>query len=338
MLDAPESGDYEAYVRWPGDVPGAARKAEFTIDHDGGNDTFVVNQRVDGNQWNLLGIFSFTAGTGEVTLGDGGRRRHVLADAVRIVKTGLPSGPAQVFYYHDDHLGTPNRITDDSGTVVWAANYEPFGSALVGVDIVANNLRFPGQYFDAETGLHYNYFRDYDPSIGRYLQSDPVGLRGGPSTFLYVGANPLYWIDPMGLDRECIFFPYLITHSASGQTQDNITRRWDDTRCGPGFGIGAPFPPDESGSDSRKRRRNSVIDLINPKYLCQTTYYMAGHTDELYMATGFGVLRCYSDCGKLVDSVIGYKRLADKDEWRKIEDSEFEESHAGRIYEADKRS
>lgn len=61
------------------------------------------------------------------------------------------------------------------------------------------NLRFPGQYFDAETGKHYNYFRDFDPAIGRYTESDPIGLRGGLNTYGYVRANPLGLIDPLGL-------------------------------------------------------------------------------------------------------------------------------------------
>jgi RHS repeat-associated protein len=66
------------------------------------------------------------------------------------------------------------------------------------------NLRFPGQLFDGETGLHYNYFRDYDPSIGRYVESDPIGLAAGPNTYAYAGANPLNASDATGLlTRMC---------------------------------------------------------------------------------------------------------------------------------------
>lgn len=66
------------------------------------------------------------------------------------------------------------------------------------------NLRFPGQYYDQESGLNYNYFRDYDPAMGRYVQSDPIGLGGGLNTFGYVGANSLVNIDPYGLRTDSL--------------------------------------------------------------------------------------------------------------------------------------
>ncbi len=80
----------------------------------------------------------------------------------------------EYYYFHNDHLGTPQRITDQSGTIVWSANYRPFGEASITIDTVTNPFRFPGQYLDPETGLHYNYFRYYEPGIGRYLRVDPV--------------------------------------------------------------------------------------------------------------------------------------------------------------------
>src|SRR5512147_365268 len=92
---------------------------------------------------------------------------------------------------HNDHLGTPQKMTDATGTVVWAADYKPFGEATVTVSTITNNLRFPGQYYDQETGTHYNYFRDYDPAIGKYKQADSIGLTGGINLYAYSLNNPL---------------------------------------------------------------------------------------------------------------------------------------------------
>jgi uncharacterized protein RhaS with RHS repeats len=71
------------------------------------------------------------------------------------------------YYYHNDHLGTPQVLTNGSGNVVWKAKYTPFGEANISVETETNPFRFPGQYYDTETGLHYNYFRYYDPTTGR---------------------------------------------------------------------------------------------------------------------------------------------------------------------------
>ncbi len=106
---------------------------------------------------------------------------------------------SDIYYYHNSHLGTPEMMTDSNQAIVWQASYSPFGKADISVELVENNIRFPGQYFDSESGLHYNYFRDYDPEIGRYIQSDPIGLAGGINTYGYVGGNPVNYIDPLGL-------------------------------------------------------------------------------------------------------------------------------------------
>ena len=105
-----------------------------------------------------------------------------------------------VYFIHADHLGSPRVVTNQSGTVVWRAYYDPFGKATITTQSVALNIRFPGQYFDSETGLHYNYFRDYDPQTGRYLQSDPIGLAAGLNSYAYVGNNPARFVDPSGLE------------------------------------------------------------------------------------------------------------------------------------------
>ncbi len=106
---------------------------------------------------------------------------------------------ADIYYIHNNHLNTPQVISDAQGDSVWQADYSPFGQASVSASsTITFNLRFPGQYFDAETGLHYNYYRIYDPATGRYIQSDPIGLEGGLNTYEYVGGNPNTRYDPDG--------------------------------------------------------------------------------------------------------------------------------------------
>ena len=104
-----------------------------------------------------------------------------------------------VYYFHNDHLGTPQVLTDDSQAIAWKAVYTPFGEAVPSIQTVENPFRFPGQYYDQETGLHYNYFRYYNPQTGRYVTPDPIGLEGGINLFAYVAGNPLRWVDPLGL-------------------------------------------------------------------------------------------------------------------------------------------
>jgi RHS repeat-associated protein len=102
------------------------------------------------------------------------------------------------YYYHNDHLGTPQILTSESQAVAWKAVYTPFGEAVTSIATVENPFRFPGQYYDPETGLHYNYFRYYDPTTGRYVTPDPIGLAGGTNLFVYTN-NPVNRIDPWGL-------------------------------------------------------------------------------------------------------------------------------------------
>ena len=122
--------------------------------------------------------------------------------------TLIPS--MQVFHYHNDHLGTPNELTNQQGEVVWLADYEAWGNTakvvwreekLEQLQVSANELqpiRFQGQSFDTETGLHYNRFRYFDPDLGMFTTRDPIGLLGGNNVFQYA-PNPTGWIDPFGL-------------------------------------------------------------------------------------------------------------------------------------------
>jgi RHS repeat-associated protein len=119
-----------------------------------------------------------------------------------------PLKAVRLLYIHTDHLGIPRVLSDSSRQVVWKAAYDAFGSATISDDPdgdgqpVQMNLRLMGQYHDAETGMHYNYMRDYDPTNGRYLQSDPIGIAGGLNTYIYGLNNPLSYVDPSGLICE----------------------------------------------------------------------------------------------------------------------------------------
>jgi RHS repeat-associated protein len=112
-----------------------------------------------------------------------------------------------VYYIHTDHLDTPREITNEQNQTIWKNPplTEPFGMTPVDDDPDGDgqtftfNLRFPGQYYDQETGTHYNYYRDnYLPDFGRYGQSDPIGLEGGINTYGYANNNPLIFVDSTG--------------------------------------------------------------------------------------------------------------------------------------------
>jgi RHS repeat-associated protein len=194
-----QPGQYEVFARWPSSKK-QNRSADYTITHSADVHVTPQDQSQNGNQWVSLGVFDFDGGGSEyVELSDSGGK--TAADAIRLVALNPPveTSPGSVYYVHNDHLGTPQVITDEDQTIVWSANYQPFGDVEITTAIIANNLRFPGQYYDEESGLHYNYFRDYDPSLGRYVQSDPIGLQGGLNTYAYVDSNPTGYTDPHGL-------------------------------------------------------------------------------------------------------------------------------------------
>ena len=132
------------------------------------------------------------------------------------VFTPDPTGatrPPLVFYIHTDHLDAPRVVVDKNNAARWSWLAEPFGTTTAngnpaGLGAFTFNLRLPGQVFDAESGLHYNFFRDYDAGSGRYVQSDPIGLQGGINTYSYVFGNPLIYADPLGLDVEVGVRPF----------------------------------------------------------------------------------------------------------------------------------
>jgi RHS repeat-associated protein len=129
------------------------------------------------------------------------------AAAEEIVWLGdLPVGTIQggaAYSIAPDHLGAPHQIVNSANGQVWFWNHDPFGNgAPTAAAGFAHRLRFPGQIYDAESGLHSNGHRDYDPRLGRYVESDPIGLEGGINTYAYAGNNPVSAIDPFGLDPK----------------------------------------------------------------------------------------------------------------------------------------
>jgi RHS repeat-associated protein len=137
------------------------------------------------------------------TIGEYGQQ-HV--DTVETVYLGdLPIAvltPSMNFYVLADHIGAPLVLASPDGQIAWDwRNHDPFGNNAPRISTLLPGYhhRFPGQIADSETGLFYNYLRDYDPQTGRYIQSDPIGLRGGENTYAYVNADPVRLKDFYGL-------------------------------------------------------------------------------------------------------------------------------------------
>ncbi|PVV25102.1 MAG: hypothetical protein B6D78_00685 [gamma proteobacterium symbiont of Ctena orbiculata] len=191
---------------------------------------------------------------------------------------------------HTDHLGAPRAVTDDAQQSVWSAVYSPFGLINIEQQQITLNIRLPGQYEDQESGTYFNYHRDYDPSTGRYLTSDPIGLKGGINTYAYVGGNPLNNIDPLGLfllafdgtwvDRDSTDPRMAITSNvelfrdyyedANGTNSTRYIRGVGtdgnfDSVLGGGFAIGARDLINEAVRMLRNHLRNSedrIIDIV----------------------------------------------------------------------------
>ncbi|MDO6591948.1 hypothetical protein DS901_02640 [Loktanella sp. D2R18] len=147
-------------------------------------------------------------------------REYIWADGmvVAVVEGGA------LYFVRTDHIGRPIFATDDAGTKVWEASYLPFGGVLTSTGD-NSELRFPGQWFQSETALHQNWMRDYDPTTGRYIQADPLGLVDGASVYGYALQNPGRYTDPTGKQSEPglgdQFNPF-------GSRDDDNTRNYND--------------------------------------------------------------------------------------------------------------
>ena len=198
QLNLSASANYTVAVRYSQDGPN--RPLALLID---GVQKAIINFTPTSN-WNTwavaTAVINIPAGNHSLSLKTtGASGPNVDKVDISSVEQNTGSEPA-LYFVHSDHLTTPQVVTNQSQSVVWVADYEPFGKAKLGLlNSINLDSRFPGQYLDSETGLYYNYFRDYDPSIGRYIESDPIGLNGGINTYAYVGGNPLSGTDPYGL-------------------------------------------------------------------------------------------------------------------------------------------
>jgi RHS repeat-associated protein len=147
------------------------------------------NALVERYHYGLEGeLLAITGSTGNVIA------QYVYLDGLLLAEV---SGTGVISFIHSDHLGTPQKVSNSAGTVINDYRWQPFGEAMPAN--TNHRVKFPGQHFDAETSLHYNTFRTYDPTLGRYLEHDPIGLEGGWNRYGYVGGNPLANIDPQGL-------------------------------------------------------------------------------------------------------------------------------------------
>jgi RHS repeat-associated protein len=204
-----------------------------------------------------------------------------------------------IIYLVADHLNTPRFGTDANAQVVWRWEGDAFGDTKTDNDPdddgknVTVNLRFPGQYFDAETGLHYNWHRYYDPKTGRYISSDPIGLIAGLNTYAYVANNPLMRTDRMGLD----FWMEGSVPTEGGHPfhQSVCVGQWDGPRGCISFGVAednclmsckGEVYQDTSAPGSivsgSHRTTNADIDAEIAKYLGSLigkpgTYYLIGN-------------------------------------------------------------
>ena len=140
-----------------------------------------------------------------------------LAQIERKIRQDGTTRKAKISYLHTDHLNTPRSASDETGASVWNWKSDAFGQGKANRDVDGDGnktvirLRFPGQYFDRESGLFYNHHRDYDPKLGRYIQSDPIGLNGGINRYVYVGNDPVNYTDSTGLLRTAQFRECTVT-------------------------------------------------------------------------------------------------------------------------------
>jgi RHS repeat-associated protein len=135
-----------------------------------------------------------------ISVNDGNKViEYIYLGNAKIAMVNDDSIDTNVYFAHNNYMNMPRLFTDEYKNVVWSGDFTPFGELYNEYGSISNVIRFTGQYKNIESEYFYNYFRDYDAGLGRYLQSDPIGLNGGINTYVYVTGNPINYVDPLGL-------------------------------------------------------------------------------------------------------------------------------------------
>ncbi|MBI3778933.1 MAG: RHS domain-containing protein, partial [Gammaproteobacteria bacterium] len=227
---------------------------------------------------------------------------------------------SQVYYYHNDHLGTPQVMTDSTGTTVWKAAYEPFGKATVTVNTITNNLRLDG-YWDQEVNLSYNGARYRDLDGNRFLSSDPIGLAGGLNTYVAVKNNPLRYIDPSGLDVTIKIVRDTYTDSSVTGTIDVTSDRVLGTFSGYTLenayagenGDKNPIPPGTYSAFVRRDHNPNRVELKNVPGFENVQIHVGNEPDDVEGCFAVGTKRSRDWVGPSTSAIKKILQIIQKD-------------------------
>ncbi|MFQ2083797.1 RHS repeat-associated core domain-containing protein [Aeromonas veronii] len=216
---------------------------------------------------------------------------------------------AEVFHYQLDHLGTPLALTRDNGATAWQVRYRAYGNVWrEEIADVATPLRFQGQYFDAESGLHYNRHRYYQPETGRFITPDPIGLAGGLNNYQYA-PNPIGWVDPLGLSNVPGQCPDSLPRSRIPSEQQDVFKQFEQHHAG-------QFKDDNSLVSAFENVRDNASPWpvgFTPK----TRVIQPG--ERFNMITNEGRAQFPGQFGtpnEIPNSSFGRENLAIKEEWK----------------------
>ncbi|MDM4770919.1 RHS repeat-associated core domain-containing protein [Solimonas sp. SE-A11] len=202
-------------------------------------------------------------------------------ELLAVIRSGV------IYYVLNDQLGRPREVQNSAKTAVWRASNFAYDRSITLNTFGGLNVGLPGQYFDTESGLYYNWNRHYDASTGRYLQSDPIGILGGLNTYTYADGNPVSNIDPLGLWSVTVggyFGPGIEIMFGS-----NSGNRFGTVRVGLGFGFGATYDP-RGGIPG-----DAPVDRCKGGVVLADTVSLAGSIGNVAAGGEFGISRNYAN-------------------------------------------